>query len=56
VRKGEIFIRTNPNTFGLIGMEASRELDEVTGDSPPNDFGELEDEEAAEPTKHPIEW
>ena len=33
VRRGEIFIRTAPNTFGLIGMEAAKE--------PPLDFGKV---------------
>ncbi|HET6515359.1 MAG TPA: hypothetical protein VFG09_09400 [Thermodesulfovibrionales bacterium] len=48
VRKHEVFIRTAPNTFGLIGMESDIE------EKPPEDFGlekteEKEDETDLEP-------
>jgi len=35
VRKGEIFIRTAPNTFGLVGMEVAAAVE------PPIDFGRV---------------
>lgn len=36
VRRGEIFTRPRPNTFGLIGMDA----DEPSEPEPPEEFGE----------------
>jgi hypothetical protein len=33
VRRHEVFVRTGPNTFGLIGMESETE------EKPPEDFG-----------------
>lgn len=35
VRRGEIFIRTAPNTFGLVGMTPE------VADVPPADFGRV---------------
>lgn len=34
-RRGEIFVRTAPNTFGLLGMEGAK------ASEPPDDFGEV---------------
>jgi hypothetical protein len=42
VRKGEIFTRTSPNTFGLIELGHESEGDAATDDEPPPDFGEDE--------------
>lgn len=39
VRKGEVFARTAPNTFGLVGMETDADV------IPPDDFGVEEKEE-----------
>ncbi|MEO8383473.1 MAG: hypothetical protein ABI779_27700 [Acidobacteriota bacterium] len=36
VRRGEIFVRTAPNTFGVIGMAAAEEAE-----APPPDFGRV---------------
>jgi len=42
VRKGEIFTRPSPNTFGLIELGHESEGDAATDDEPPPDFGEDE--------------
>jgi hypothetical protein len=39
VRRGEIFTRPAPNTFGLIGMKAAEPVEEQT--VPPPGFGKL---------------
>jgi len=41
-RKGEIFIRTKPNTFGLVGMESSNDGKSSSDDEPPDDFGVMD--------------
>ena len=43
VRKGEIFTRTAPNTFGLIELDHEAEEDEVL--SPPAGFGQDVDDD-----------
>jgi hypothetical protein len=42
VRKGEIFTRPNPNTFGLIELGHENEGNPGTDNEPPADFGEDE--------------
>ena len=42
VRKGEIFTRPNPNTFGLIELGHDNEGNAGPDDEPPADFGEDE--------------
>jgi hypothetical protein len=42
VRKGEIFTRPSPNTFGLIELGHESEGDAATDDEPSPDFGEDE--------------
>ena len=41
VRKGEVFTRPNPNTFGLIELgHENKERGSVLDDEPPSDFGQ----------------
>jgi len=48
VRKGEVFMRSAPNTFGLIGMESDEEM------VPPDDFGLVEEKEKTEHIEKPF--
>jgi hypothetical protein len=42
VRKGEIFTRPAPNTFGLVEL-GHEEMSPSVSDEPPDDFGEIDE-------------
>ncbi|HEV7892547.1 MAG TPA: hypothetical protein VGP08_18180 [Pyrinomonadaceae bacterium] len=58
VGKGEIFIRTRPNTYGLVGMEENGSDNSTEDEELPDDFGipEPETEKAGEVDDDEVPW